>query len=1145
MNARELALEKIGLVVARRPRAVDLARLASLAVRIEAPLLRRLRLELLPEADVGAEADLWFSALIESRGPTSIVLHPEVAAQLREELGADPALERAIEILREAHANEPPTIRLEEEVNALAVARGRDALPDIDAALRRAILTLRESEERGLEIARWILRASPRLHPLVHECPSTITLVLAASTMLGRRAPGPVARTAASLAELGWVLPADALRERVTIGVERVPDGLRFTEPDGVASVLEAPRTDPRLVEVSWHEGSTARRVVVEAEPGTFVELGPDADDVRILTLAGDAYVFERAEQEMPVQDAVGAPDGEAMPDWLRAGMVVIQPLVQEDPFGFGLIGPEGVVMMSSGPFREERLVRARGEGWQGRARVLNPGSESLLLLWPLFELNAAPQPLLEPGFIPDLGPEPVEAEAWTLGPEGPRVLRIPDAVSAGLEQAYGGEMREFEIVLESNELGTGLAGGVLVWGERVAGLINGVRQEGSRWRASVIAAAHLRQSSEATRGELRRVGNPRVIVGSVSSGLGEVREYVVDQLRRLGLDPMRTHMAGLGEGAPFLDVERPMGPALDIMQSDALIVIAGVEPGPQLPGENSVAEREYDLALASGVDVIVCLERFMGGGSPAPGTYEASWWRFRDRLESERVVLWFEYDFRSLDLAREVMEWRAGPVRIPERQRRPSLIKWPRLARAVIVAPPNATDLAARIGETRHDERRATWWTERKDGPPGELSGVMLFTSRTEPDWPIALDFDNTAVAVIAVPAVFDAERRAAASLAVVRTARKDLPVVFAVTAPRTESEELRVTDPEQLQALLGALDSLARKDAREHGLRTNVEARHAFALDAFIGRSAASQTVQAVSSRPGAFDDVVAERDALRSAIVERIGWENQLALDSGPTSVDATVRDVLATGPASAFRVLRQGANRRPGSNPRVAALAGERALDSVALIVRDPKLFEDIVLAMIERAKRSSNGLPAVLLSSIAAEFKPPILKGEIQSEVEVDRLVRGIADELERYGLALCIDDVTEPLVAFPWLLERSPEPPRPPETMPVLRATWTARGNTVFIRLLAHFAFRWHGGLAASWNPETSTGRAVIQVRPPLWLEMTIWGEGAELTAFVEASPRQPDVREIVDRLRDTLSTVLPNDPTLSIEAMPAGPARA
>jgi hypothetical protein len=122
----------------RRPKAVRLALLASLAARIEPALLRRLRLEVGPDLDldVGSEADLWFSPLVESRNPVAMVLRPDAAAELRHELyGHDPdRARRARQVVAEVHAQAPPTIQLLESLAWLALSESRQV--EIEEALR-------------------------------------------------------------------------------------------------------------------------------------------------------------------------------------------------------------------------------------------------------------------------------------------------------------------------------------------------------------------------------------------------------------------------------------------------------------------------------------------------------------------------------------------------------------------------------------------------------------------------------------------------------------------------------------------------------------------------------------------------------------------------------------------------------------------------------------------------------------------------------------------------------------------------------------------------------------------------------------------------------------------------------------------------
>jgi hypothetical protein len=139
--AVQRAQSRIARLRKSRPQALALARLVSPAARIESQLLRRLRRLLLPMADVGAEADLWFSILIESRGLDSVVLDRDVGSILRTSLRQDPALlARVLDEIEDAHHNLPGTLRLEEQLTRLALQGGDAAL--IEAALQPALRTL-------------------------------------------------------------------------------------------------------------------------------------------------------------------------------------------------------------------------------------------------------------------------------------------------------------------------------------------------------------------------------------------------------------------------------------------------------------------------------------------------------------------------------------------------------------------------------------------------------------------------------------------------------------------------------------------------------------------------------------------------------------------------------------------------------------------------------------------------------------------------------------------------------------------------------------------------------------------------------------------------------------------------------------------
>ncbi|MEQ1909605.1 MAG: hemolysin family protein [Vicinamibacterales bacterium] len=284
--------QRLNALQASRPDAVRLAEVASLAVRIDAYLLRQLRLQCLPGSDVGTEADLWFSRLVESRGTRAIVLDRHIVRLLRQHLVSNrPLLEQVVAITLDKRRNSPPALRLEERINAELMLRGETAVSEVDLLLEPAVRSLKTSHERGREIAQWWLGAAPRLHPLVWHAANALALLIATSVLLRRRVdPGGVPLPSVSLDQLGWALPLGldlgALDVDVELGIER----LTFRTPREERSRIEVPATIPPLVDVEWTADGMRRRALVPVAVDQSVDLGIGAANVTLRTLSGAIY---------------------------------------------------------------------------------------------------------------------------------------------------------------------------------------------------------------------------------------------------------------------------------------------------------------------------------------------------------------------------------------------------------------------------------------------------------------------------------------------------------------------------------------------------------------------------------------------------------------------------------------------------------------------------------------------------------------------------------------------------------------------------------------------------------------------------------------------------------------------------------------
>lgn len=161
VTAQERAAQRLQAWAAGHPDAAALATLASLAVRIDSALLRRLRLQLLPRAEPGIEADVWFSGLHESRGRDGLVLDAQVQQQLRARLAQLPAgddgmrpLERAWQITAALHADAPEALQAEQALTIEALRGGDGLAARIDSLLAPALAAMAGGgDARALEVA--------------------------------------------------------------------------------------------------------------------------------------------------------------------------------------------------------------------------------------------------------------------------------------------------------------------------------------------------------------------------------------------------------------------------------------------------------------------------------------------------------------------------------------------------------------------------------------------------------------------------------------------------------------------------------------------------------------------------------------------------------------------------------------------------------------------------------------------------------------------------------------------------------------------------------------------------------------------------------------------------------------------------------
>ena len=293
-----------------RPDVVRLARVASLARKIEPELLRALRLALADRFDgesrphAGTESALWFSALIESRGPDSITLLSEFSRELQHQLKADSALlEAARAVIEELHRDLPAVLRWEEELVYVALT---DTLTEI-ARQRR----IRHAAREALETISSNRR--PGLEDRVRE--------------MWPRLPAPATRNS-YLANVHHLCDVRALRRRgetragmetafetVLLQVAKTNDAwqLSFRE-DGGQATIRVPALDPVTLYVLKNARSRRAARSLVLHPEQSVEVPFENRPLVLRTIDGRVYslapeVFDRAN----VSAAQAVADGQTL----------------------------------------------------------------------------------------------------------------------------------------------------------------------------------------------------------------------------------------------------------------------------------------------------------------------------------------------------------------------------------------------------------------------------------------------------------------------------------------------------------------------------------------------------------------------------------------------------------------------------------------------------------------------------------------------------------------------------------------------------------------------------------------------------------------------------------------------------------------
>lgn len=284
--------------------AADLAKVVSLAVLVEPQLLRRARINLLPEVDAGAEADLWLSPLVQTRSPRGITLLPRAAEQLRRTLAEDSILfEKAWKLTAKAHKSSPPTIKLEEQINRLSVKLDGQSLDEIEHLLQSVVSTLVDHEERW-GLAHWAAGALARMPEAVRRLEPARVLTAASYLRLSSHMPAESGGAPDSdLPEwLSWVMPKtmSESESEFGLGVELVEGGVRLGGSADPKHTMLVPDTNPLLIELSWPDGEERRVRQVRLQKGEQRMVSAPAEGVQLRTMTGLCYELTPSAADEP-----------------------------------------------------------------------------------------------------------------------------------------------------------------------------------------------------------------------------------------------------------------------------------------------------------------------------------------------------------------------------------------------------------------------------------------------------------------------------------------------------------------------------------------------------------------------------------------------------------------------------------------------------------------------------------------------------------------------------------------------------------------------------------------------------------------------------------------------------------------------------
>jgi GTPase SAR1 family protein len=1083
-TAVDVAADRLQWLADHSPDAWRLARLASPAVRIEPHLLRSLRVELLPDADVGTEADLWFSPVVESQGVDAIVLDANVADLLRRDLASEAELfHRANDLIRRAHEHLPPALQLEERINAIALIGGAAAITHIDDELRAAIRAMTESAERAGEIARWVLRAWPRLHETVRNTPAAATLALAASALLRRRMTADPLAAKARLTELSWILPTVGFERWVELGVELLDTSLVFSKVES-GPPLRVPDTKPPLVELEWYINGEQHVRVVDAEPGRIVELGGVPVDVRIGTLVGAEYVARR---EADTDSAAV----ETEPAWLDVSPfdTVADACVRVAPPG----GTGTATEWTTAFYIDPRTLATSRWPLEGRDSVrIDPdyGTETpainnaaivgdVLLIEPATGVTHTEPVQLATPPIRAAAPEPGDdlqvepTQVVILGHDGDTLRAVE-----GLAWVSDLEGREFAVTLDRRALPGGFIGGPVIIESRVRGLVASIEVR--------PAAPESSLASESTKTAVASPARADSVVCHIAGARAIMDAYEqLRQSRAARAAESSSTATGRQNARPDVHAESPeiaqqnisdfTQNAPDFAQNDESLDIA--QEG--IPGEPASGPSTGDAGGPRFARVVVVGDRGAGKSELIRALAEASSQSVDDRC----TLAWFE------------------------RPGRPG------------------------IGRETPGAGRG----EGQDAGRGGPTGLVFHESTADPHWPIELDLENAALVVVAASII---EKPGASAQAWIRRIQSASALPLLIVGTQADANpEVAILAEREITALAAALE--VRQGAPPGGGRGSDRVESDDAAEEIEDDSGAFEVAEPpriVSARTSM------KIDALRTSILDHIDWSAQPLVEPDVfEQARSSAARTLSSRPPIVGGTTRPPGDRDADWYDVLAPLAGERRV-AEAMVIRDPSFFETLVLAIIEVAEKRFNNVPAARIDEVTRRWPDYVSRWPELSRVEVDpaMVIRGAAAELERFRLAITVMAGNTEVIAMPSLVGTGYTFAPDSSATRILSANWTGEVRDILVALVVRIAWEQATVRELSWDGSGPRGAAIV-TDPDLFIEAAENRPTAELHVLTTDRNARLEAPRIAAFLREMLESLLRGNASLSFDQGEAG----